>query len=64
MSAKRRAVLQTNQSIIVKFSDERIIPAGGLAVVGALLRKSDFIKEMNRMDVTPNRSQLLTIRFQ
>ena len=57
MSAKRRVVLQSNQNIIVEFTDERIIPAGGLAVVGALLGKSDFIKKMNRMDVTPNRSQ-------
>ena len=57
MSAKRRVVLQSNQNIIVEFTDERIIPAGGLAVVGALLGKSNFIKKMNRMDVTPNRSQ-------
>lgn len=57
MSTKRRVVLQSNQNIIVEFTDERIIPAGGLAVVGALLGKSDFIKKMNRMDVTPNRSQ-------
>ena len=57
MSTKRRVVLQSNQNIIVEFTNERIIPAGGLAVVGALLGKSDFIKKMNRMDVTPNRSQ-------
>ena len=57
MSAKRRVVLQSNQNIIVEFTDERIIPAGGLAVVGAILGKSDFIKKINRMDVTPNRSQ-------
>jgi hypothetical protein len=57
MSAKRRATLRSNQSIVVEFSDERIIPAGGLAVVGAILGKSDFIKKINRMDVTPNRSQ-------
>lgn len=43
--------------IKVEFSDERIIPAGGLAVVGAILGKSDFVKRCNRMDVTPNRSQ-------
>ena len=38
-------------------NDERIIPAGGLAVVGAILGKSDFIKKLNRMAVTANRSQ-------
>ena len=57
MSAKRRATLRSNQSIVVEFTDERIIPAGGIAVVGAILGKSDFIKKINRMDVTPNRSQ-------
>lgn len=41
----------------VEFTNERIIPSGGLAVVGAILGKSDFVKRMNRMDVTPNRSQ-------
>lgn len=42
---------------IVEFTNERIIPASGLAVVGALLEKSDFIKKLNRMDVTSNQSQ-------
>lgn len=37
-------------------NNERIIPASGLAVVCALLGKSDFIKKLNRMDVTSNRS--------
>lgn len=41
----------------VEFTNERIIPSGGLSVVGAILGKSDFVKRMNRMDVTPNRSQ-------
>ena len=41
----------------VEFTNERIIPSGGLAVVRAILSKSDFVKRMNRMDVTPNRSQ-------
>ena len=44
-------------NFIVEFTNERIIPSGGLAVVGAILGKSDFVKRMNRMDVTPNRSQ-------
>ena len=42
--------LNTNKNIIVEFTNERIIPASGLAVVGAILGKSDFIKKLNRMD--------------
>lgn len=57
MSGTRRAILNAGQKIVVEFTDERIIPVGGLAVVGAILGKSDFIKKMNRMDVTLNRSQ-------
>jgi hypothetical protein len=57
MSRNKRVVLNAGQNIVVEFTDERIIPAGGLAVVGAILGKSDFIKKMNRMDVTQNRSQ-------
>ena len=45
------------KKIKIEFSNERIIPAGGLSVVGAILGKSDFAKKCNRMDVTPNRSQ-------
>ena len=43
--------------IKIEFTNERIIPASGLSVVGAILGKSDFIKRCIRMDVTPNRSQ-------
>ena len=57
MSRNKRVILNAGQNIVVEFTDERIIPAGGLAVVGAILGKSDFIKKMNRMDVTQNRSQ-------
>lgn len=57
MNNNRRFTLNTNQNIIVEFTDERIIPASRLAVVGALLGKSDFAKKLNRMDVTKNRSQ-------
>ena len=57
MNNNRRITLNTNKNIVVEFTDERIIPAGGLAVVGAILGKSDFIKKLNRMDVTANRSQ-------
>ena len=45
MNNNRRFTLNTNQNIIVEFTDECIIPAGGLAVVGALLGKSDFAKK-------------------
>ena len=58
MNKNRRQTINTNQNIVIEFTNERIIPAGGLAVVGALLGKCDFIKKINRMDVTPNRSQL------
>lgn len=49
--------MNKNKKIVVEFTNERIIPASGLAVVGAILGKSDFVKQLNRMDVTKNRSQ-------
>lgn len=45
------------KNIIIELTNERIIPASGLAVAGAILGKSDFVKRCNRMDVTKNRSQ-------
>lgn len=45
------------RKIRVELTDERIIPSGGLAVVGSILGKSDFVKKLNRMDVTEKRSQ-------
>lgn len=45
------------KNIKIEFTNERIIPASGLAVVGAILGKSDFVKRCNRIDVTKNRSQ-------
>ena len=57
MNNNHRITLNTNKNIIVEFTNERIIPASGLTVVGALLGKSGFIKKLNRMDVTSNRSQ-------
>ena len=57
MNNNHRITLNTNKHIIVEFTNERIIPASGLAVVGALLGKSGFIKKLNRMDITSNRSQ-------
>ena len=57
MNNNHRITLNTNKNIIVEFTNERIIPASGLAVVGTLLGKSGFIKKLNRMDMTSNRSQ-------
>lgn len=56
MNNNKKITLKTNQNIQIEFTDERIIPASGLAVVGALLGKSDFIKKLNRMDMSKNRS--------
>ena len=57
MNNNHRITLNTNKNIIIEFTNERIIPASGLTVVGALLGKSGFIKKLNRMDITSNRSQ-------
>lgn len=57
MNKNHRITLSTNKNIVIEFTNERIMPASGLAVVGAILRKSDFIKKLNLMDVTANRSQ-------
>lgn len=46
------------KNITVEFTNERIIPCGGLAVVGAILGKSDFVKRCNRMKVGCNHAQL------
>ena len=56
MNHNRHIILE-NSNIIVKYTNERVIPASGLAVVGALLGKSNFTKKLNHMDVTKNRSQ-------
>lgn len=45
------------KKIKIEFTNGRIIPASGLAVVGAILGKCDSVKRCNRMDVTPNGSQ-------
>lgn len=45
------------KNIRIEFTNERIIPSGGLAVVGAILGKSNFVKRLNRMDVSKKRSQ-------
>ena len=39
------------KNIAVEFTNERIIPSGGLAVVGSILGRSDFVKRCNRMKV-------------
>ena len=54
---KEHPIMNRNKRIVVEFTNERIIPASGLAVVGAIFGKSDFVKHLNRMDVTKNRSQ-------
>ena len=41
MNNNRHITLE-NSNIIVKYTNEQIIPASGLAVVGALLGKSNF----------------------
>ena len=56
MNHNRHITLE-NSNIIVKYTNERIILASGLAVVEALLGKSNFTKKLNHMDVTKNRSQ-------
>ena len=56
MNHNRHITLE-NSNIIVKYTNEQIIPASGLAVVGALLGKSNFTKKLNHMDVTKNRFQ-------
>ena len=45
------------KNITVEFTNERIIPSGGLAVVGAILGKSDFVKNCNNMKVDCNHPQ-------
>ena len=46
-----------NTRIKLVFGDERIIPASGLGVVGAMLGKSNFRKHCDRQNVNPKRSQ-------
>ena len=57
MNTNRRVTINTSRNILIEYTNEGIIPTSGLAVVGALLGKSDFTKKLNRMDVTSNRSQ-------
>ena len=45
------------KNIKIEFTNKHIIPSSSLAVVDAILEKSDFVKRCNRMDVTPNRFQ-------
>ena len=41
----------------VVFTKERILSASGLAIVGQMLGKSDFVKRVNRIPVNPKRSE-------
>ncbi len=45
------------KNITIEFTNERIIPSGGLAVVGTILGKSDFVKNCNNMKVDCNHHQ-------
>ncbi len=45
------------KNITVEFTNERIILGGGLAVVGAIPGKSDFVKNCNNMKVDCNHPQ-------
>ena len=54
MNNKRRFALNTSPNIIVEFTDEHIIPASSLAVVGALLGKSDFAKKYPKHPIRRN----------
>ena len=56
MNHNRHITLE-NSNIIVKYTNERIILTSGLAVIEALLGKSNFTKKLNHIDVTKNRSQ-------
>ena len=40
----------------VEYSNERILPNSGLAIVGAILEQGGFREKMNRLDVTGRRS--------
>ena len=40
MNNNHRITLNTNKNIIIEFTNERIIPASGLAVVGDSLEKA------------------------
>ena len=44
MNHNRHITLE-NSNVIIKYTNERIIPASGLAVAGALLGKSNFTKK-------------------
>ncbi|MCD8235224.1 MAG: IS1380 family transposase [Prevotellaceae bacterium] len=44
-------------NIEVRLTDERIIPAGGIALVGHILDKSDFIQRINMFGATGKRSE-------
>ena len=40
----------------VEYSNERILPNSGMAIVGAILEQGGFREKMNRLDVTGRRS--------
>ena len=53
--------MNKNKKIVVEFTNERIIPASGLAVVGAIFRKRVFVKQLNWMDIAKNAVRMVVI---
>ncbi len=45
------------KKLVIEFSNERLITPSGLSLVGAMLGKSDLVKQINRISVTDKRSQ-------
>ena len=41
----------------VEYSNERILPNSGMALVGAILEQSGFRETLNQLDVTDKRSE-------
>lgn len=43
-------------NFVIEFTNERIIPTGGLTLVGHILNTSGFVDRMNKQDITGRRS--------
>ncbi len=58
MSIKRKIEFSIRQrKIEVVFTNERLITPSGLSIVGALLKKSEFVRLANRMSVKQKSSE-------
>ena len=63
MNNNYRITLNPNKNIIVEFTNERIIPASGLDVVGALFEKSDLNASVaTKMRITKKGIQKQTVK--